>query len=146
MDALIEMFREAPEWSSLARFSCSLPTWQLLHELGETFGWRPTGTTYVAPPGRKITAPAQRNYQPGESRDRKWVAAEDARDWASALQVARRSSHLQAMIHARSVTAGGPMGERDRDELISLIDRFIDFAQGGAFEFAVAPPPAAQTP
>jgi hypothetical protein len=140
MHAVIEMFRETPESSSFARFSCALPTWELLHELGETFGWRPKGTTYAAPPGRKIAAPAQRNYQPGDSRDRKWVDAEDARAWASALHVARRSSHLEAMIDARFVTAGERMGEPERDELLSLIDRFIDFSQGGAFEFAVAPP------
>ena len=137
MDALIEMFREAPESSSLVRLSCSLQRWELLRELGETFGWRPKGVTYVAPPGRRIAAPVQRNYQPGDSRDRKLVDAEDARAWASALQVARSSPHFDAMIEAQCVTAGERIEERERDELHSFVDRFIDFSRGGAFEFAI---------
>lgn len=141
MEPVIEMFRDAPGSSTVARFSCSLNAWELLRELGETFGWRPKGATYVAPPGRKIAARAQHNYQPGDFRDRKWIDADDAHAWADALRIARRSSHLNAMIEARTKAGGGGDSEEERNAVLALIDRFVDFSADGAFAFAVAPPP-----
>lgn len=138
MNAVIEMFREGAESYGFGRFSCSLQTWELLHELGETFGWRPRGTTYAEPAGRKGPSPATRNYQPGASLDRKWVDAEDARAWAAALDVARQSPHALAMIDARSAAWAGDIDQRERDELRLIVDRFVEFLYIGAFEFAVA--------
>jgi hypothetical protein len=134
------MFRKATEPVRGPAFSCSLDEWELLRELGQTFGWRPKGVTYVAPPGRKIVAPAQRNYQPGEWLDRKWVDADDARAWGQALHLARQSSHMEAMITARCAGAGEDVGRRRHDHLLSVVDTFAEFTGAGAFEFAVAAP------
>jgi hypothetical protein len=125
MSAIVEMFREAATPRARHRFSCPLAAWELLRELGQAFGWQPQGTTYVLPEKSKVEAPALRNYEPGNVRDHKKVEAEDAKAWAQALQVARASPHAAAMIEARSA------GEL----LPGLIDEFIEFAFGGAFEF-----------
>jgi hypothetical protein len=143
MGAIIEMFRGSAESKQPPGFSCSLKTWELLWELGQTFGWRPKGATYVAPAGRKISTPILRNYDPGAALDRKWVDAGDALDWAASLSVARQSPHLEAMLDAHCAAADGLDG-CERDQLPSVIDRFIGFASNGAFEFAVADPDSAQ--
>ncbi len=127
MSAIVEMFREAAAPGGRNRFSCPMPTWELLEELGRAFGWQPQGTTYVLPAKSKVEAPARRNYQPGSVRDHKHVAAEDAMAWARALETAQASPHAAAMIEAR---AAGEL-------LPGVIDEFIEFAYGGAFEFAV---------
>jgi hypothetical protein len=136
MAGIIEMFRGSSESKEPASFTCSLGTWELLWELGQTFGWRPKGATYVAPPGRKISTPALRNYHPGEALDRKWVDADDALGWAAALDVARKSPHLDAMLNARHAGHGSDPADADRSRF--EVDRFIEFARNGAFEFAVA--------
>lgn len=125
MSAIVERFREAAAPKGRNRFSCALPAWELLRELGQAFGWQPQGTTYVLPAKSKVEAPARRDYQPGNARDHKKVEADDAMAWAQALQAARASPHTAAMIEARSA------GEL----LPGLIDEFIEFAYGGAFEF-----------
>lgn len=125
MSAIVEMFREAATPKGRHRFSCPLAAWELLRELGQAFGWQPQGTTYVLPEKSKVEAPALRNYEPGNVRDHKKVEAEDAKAWAQALQVARASPHAAAMIEARSAGELPP----------GLIDEFIEFAFGGAFEF-----------
>jgi hypothetical protein len=130
------MFRDAGVPGGRNRFSCSLPTWELLAELGHTFGWRPKGTTYVVPVTSRATAPALRNYQPGGSQDTKWVEAEDALGWARALELAKTSPYMPAMIEARAATLvkdGRPAG----DLLPGLFEEFIEFAYGGAFKFAI---------
>lgn len=127
MSVIVEMFREAAAPKGRNRFSCPMVTWELLWELGQAFGWRPKGTTYVLPARSKVEAPARRNYQPGSVEDHKHVEAEDAMAWARALQVAKLSPHSAAMIDARSA------GEL----LPGVIDEFIEFAYGGAFEFAI---------
>ena len=143
MGATIEMFRGSAKSKDPPGFACSLELWELLWELGQTFGWRPKGATYVAPAGRKISTPILRNYDPGAALDRKWVDAGDALDWAAALSVARQSPHLEAMLDARCAPAGG-VGGCERDQLPFVIDRFIGFASNGAFEFAVADPASEQ--
>jgi hypothetical protein len=127
MSAIVEMFREAAAPGGRNRFSCPVQTWQLFGELGRAFGWQPKGTTYVLPARSTVEAPARRNYQPGSVQDHKEVDAEDAMAWARALEVAKASPHAAAMIDARS--AG--------DVLPGVIDEFIEFAYGGAFEFAI---------
>ena len=127
MSAIVEMFREAAAPGGRNRFSCPVQTWQLLGELGRAFGWQPKGTTYVLPARSTVEAPARRNYQPGSVQDHKEVDAEDAMAWARALEVAKASPHAAAMIDARSAGKVVP----------GVIDEFIEFAYGGAFEFAI---------
>jgi hypothetical protein len=136
MNTIVEMFRRAAAPGGRNRFSCPMPVWELLWELGQTFGWQPKGTTYVLPAKSQLDAPARRNYDPGAVEDHKQVEAEDAMAWARALEVARASPHAVAIIDARCValsSAGKVAGEL----LPGVIDEFIEFAYGGAFEFAI---------
>jgi hypothetical protein len=136
MTAIVEMFRDAASPKGRNRFACPLSTWELLWELGHAFGWHPRGTTYVLPEKSTVEAPARRNYQPGTPRDHKQVEAEDAMAWARALEVAKASPHAAAMIEARSAALAGA-GKIGGDPLPGVIDEFIEFAYGGAFEFAI---------
>ena len=137
MSGTVEMFREAVEPKGRDRFSCSVAVWELLAEIGQTFGWHPKGTTYLVLPRQKVDTPALRNYEPGTSLDHKRVEAEDAIAWARALEVAKRSPHLGAMMNARSVVSGTTDGPT-ADLPPPLLDEFIAFAYGGAFVFAVS--------
>lgn len=130
------MFREGAERSGRERFSCSLRAWDFINELGRTFGWRPKGTTYVEPPGRKGPTPAPRNYQPGEAQDRKWIETRDVHGWAEALRVARGSQYFDAMIATHCGSQPGSV-ESKPERLTFEIDQFIEFCRGGAFEFSI---------
>ncbi|HEV8332259.1 MAG TPA: hypothetical protein VGQ22_12615 [Steroidobacteraceae bacterium] len=136
MSVVVEMFREAAAPHGRNRFSCPMQTWELLWELGQAFGWHPKGTTYVLPAKTTVEAPARRNYQPGTLHDHKQVEAEDAMAWARALEVAKLSPHTAGMIAARSA-ALVDAGQGGGDPLPGVIDEFIQFAYGGAFEFAI---------
>lgn len=137
MTANVEMFREAAAPGGRNRFSCPLQTWELLWELGSAFGWHPKGTTYVLPAKTAVEAPARRNYQPGSVQDHKQIEAEDAKAWARALEVAKASPHTVAMVEARSA-ALTDSGKSIAEVLPGVIDEFIEFAYGGAFEFAIS--------
>ena len=142
MSAIVEMFREAAVPGGRNRFSCPLQTWELLWELGQAFGWAPKGTTYVLPAKSTkntkstVETPARRNYQPGSVQDHKHVEADDAMAWARALEVAKGSPHTAAMIEARSA-AFADAGNVGGQVLPGVVDEFIAFAYGGAFEFAI---------
>jgi hypothetical protein len=136
MSTIVEMFREAAAPGGRNRYSCPMATWELMWDLGSAFGWEPKGTTYVLPAKSKVEAPARRNYQPGSEHDHKQVEAEDAMAWARALEIAKRSPHSAQMIEGRSAAltdAGKPVSEL----LPGVLDEFIEFAYGGAFEFAI---------
>jgi len=134
MNITVQMFRMALEPHGRDRFSCPLPVWELLREVGESFGWQPTGTTYIAPPKRNVDTSVRHNYQPGDSLDHKCVEAEDAVAWARALEVAKSSPHFVAMMQARSTTRSIDIaGELPP----SLLDEFIEFAYGGTFTFTI---------
>jgi hypothetical protein len=133
MSAIVEMFREAPP----GRFSCPAPIWELLWELGHAFGWQPKGTTYVMPARRTLKVPARRNYEPGDSQDHKHVEEEDVVAWVRALEMAKISPHAAAMIEARS-SALASQGKPSGGLPPGVLDEFIQFAHGGAFEFAIS--------
>lgn len=134
MSEVVEMFRDAAAPKGRDRYSCPLPIWELLWELGQAFGWHPTGTTYVVTARRTVEAPARRNYQPGGSQDYKKVEEQDAVAWARALEAAKVSPHAAAMVQARSAAREGESGG---ELLPGVLDEFIEFAYGGAFEFAI---------
>ena len=138
MDGVVEMFRDAAERHGRDRFACSLPVWRFLKDLAVTFGWQPRGTTYALVVNPDVDNPARHGYRPGDSRDRKYVEANDAIAWANALEAARNSSHSAAMIDAAlsTMTADGASMEMP---LRTLIDEFVAYAYGGAFAFAISP-------
>lgn len=135
MSTVVEMFRDAKAPKGRNRFACPLPIWEFLWELGRAFGWRPQGTTYVTPVSSKVEAPAKRNYQPSGPQDQKQIEEQDALAWARALEAAKASPHLASMIDARSaalLSSGKGGGELP----LGMLNEFIEFAYGGAFEFA----------
>jgi hypothetical protein len=134
MSEVVEMFRDAAAPKGRDRYSCPASIWDLLWELGRAFGWQPVGTTYVPPARRIVEAPARRNYQPGGSEDHKKVEQQDAVSWARALEAAKVSPHATAMIQAHSAAR---VGEDGAELLPGVLDEFIEFAYGGAFEFAI---------
>jgi hypothetical protein len=108
----------------------------MLHELGRAFGWHPQGATYVIPAESTVESPARRNYEPGDAQDQKQVGEADAMAWAGALEKAKVSPHVTAMLKKRSL-AFADSGKADGELLPGVIDEFIEFAYGGAFEFAI---------
>jgi hypothetical protein len=68
--------------------------------------------------------------------DHKQIEAEDAMAWARALEAAKLSPHTAAMIAARGA-ARVDAGQAASEPLPGVIDEFIEFAYGGAFEFAI---------
>jgi hypothetical protein len=136
MAYVVDMFRNAAEPKGRDRFSCPVAVWELLAEIGETFGWRPTGTTYIQPVHSKVESPARRNYQPGNAQDHKRVHAEDAAAWAAALVKAKQSPHFTAMLRSRATTAV-PSNAAAAELLPAMLDEFIEFAYGGGFAFAI---------
>lgn len=138
MSEVVEMYRDAAERGGRDRFSCSVATWELLQEVGQTFGWHPTGASYVATVRGKVENPARRDYRPGRTLDEKRIERDDALAWAGALELAKGSPHLAAMIAARAdaiLAAGGPGGAAP---LPGVIEEFVEFAYGGAFTFVIA--------
>ncbi|MBC7982831.1 MAG: hypothetical protein H7Y02_03155 [Candidatus Obscuribacterales bacterium] len=138
MSSMINMARASAEAGGRDRFECSSDAWSLLLEVGKAFGWKPHGTTYVSLTTANLSdTVVLHDYQPGDSRDRKCVDADDAKSWAKALGVARGSSHLAAMVNAR---AGGTVVSDDSQTInpatATVMDEFIAYTFGGAFTFA----------
>ena len=136
MDKIVTMVRDAAERNGRDRSSCSLQVWDLMREVGEAFGWRPRGATYVNVAKPVIESPARHNYQPGDVLDYKRVDADDASAWANSLETAKRSPHFAAMMEAR-LAALAP-GSAVEGQLQSLIDEFVEYAYGGDFAFAIS--------
>lgn len=125
----VDMVRPAEALGGRDRFSLSLASWQLMLELGVTFGWQPQGTTYVLPPTSKLEAVVRHDYQPGDVRDHKNVSAEDAINWARALAAAKSSTDFARLIaNGQQLEAGAPIQ--------ASFDEFVEYAYGGAFAFA----------
>jgi hypothetical protein len=138
MSDIVEMYRDAPEPGGRDRFSCSVSTWELLQEIGQTFGWRPMGAIYVARVQPKVDTRARRDYRAGGALDQKQIEREDAIAWASALQVARKSPHLAAMIAARGAATASTDAQVAEALLPGVIDEFVEFAFGGAFTLVLS--------
>lgn len=131
--AMVEMVRNAPETHGRDRFSCTVLEWRFLLDLATTFGWQPRGTTYELPPKSKVEEPARRDYEPGESSDRKRVDAGDAKALAHALANAQAAASFTEMVELRVRTHEL---ETTAAALRNLVKEFIEYAYGGAFMFA----------
>lgn len=138
MNDIVEMYRDAIERGGRDQFSCSVPIWELLQELAQTFGWLPMGASYVAPPKLTVQAPARRDYRPGGARDIKRIDKDDAAAWAGALEAAQDSPHLAAMIAARADAIATADGRAAEALLPGVIEEFVEFAYGGAFTFVLS--------
>jgi hypothetical protein len=123
------------------RFLCAASTWDFLRDLGQTFGWRPRGTTYVTS-SRQTTRPSahiRHNYQAGGEQDCKQISSDDAVEWANALGIAKDSSHFDGMMRAHAGLIDSSM-----EPLLKVVDEFIAFAREGAFVFAISETSEAQ--
>jgi len=126
----VSMARASTEPGGRDRFACSLSSWNLLLQVAESFGWKQRGTSYSSSRPAFIESPVRHDYQPGDSRDQKRVEMSDALSWAIALNEARHSPHLAAMIAASTI-------DEAVDAPFSVVmDEFIAYAFGGAFSFA----------
>ena len=134
---VVEMFRYTRGASAPDTRAFPAPIWDLLWELGRAFGWRPTGTTYVVPPNSPVEMPALRNYEPGGTQDHKRVEEEDAIAWARALDQAKASRHTAAMIDAQSLALASS-GKETEELHADVLDDFVEFVRGGAFEFGIS--------
>jgi hypothetical protein len=138
MSNVVEMYRDATEPGGRDQFSCSTAAWELLQEIGRTFGWHPMGTSYVAPAQLKVESPVRRDYRPGDALDQKRIEQDDAAAWAKALELAMDSAHFQAMIRARADATTGADGQAAEVLLPGVIQEFVEFAYGGAFTFVLS--------
>lgn len=118
------------------QFTCTLPDWSFIRDLGRTFGWHPTGTTYLPQQGERARHnPIKHDYQPGDSQDRKRVESDDAAHWAAALDGARRSPFIAGMVR-NHVQRQANDTDADRS-LHLLLGNFIEFARRGGFTIAL---------
>lgn len=135
---IVEMFRE-PDRYRRDHFSCTLPDWDFMHDLGRTFGWQPFGTTYLPQIGQKARSmPIKHDYRPGDIQDRKRVEADDAERLVTALERARQSPFFSDMLKAHA-TLQTPDKEVTEQSLQSMLQSFIEFARRGPFTIALKP-------
>lgn len=131
--AVVELSRTSGD----GQFTCSVPDWNFLRDLGRTFGWHPAGTTYLPQQGQRARHnPIKHDYQPGDSQDSKRVEANDAAQWAATLDGARRSPFFAGMLrkHAQLHNANYTVAEH---ALQAKLQSFIEFARRGSFTIAL---------
>lgn len=119
------------------QFICSLADWNFIRDLGRTFGWHATGTTYLPQHGERARLnPIKHDYQPGASQDSKRVEADDGARWAAALHRARRSPFIAGMLrtHVQLQGASGTIAEQS---LHAKLQSFSEFSRRGAFTIAL---------
>lgn len=132
-ESVVSMVRASTEPGGRDRFACSLATWYLLARAAESFGWKPRGTSYSSSRPAFIESAVRHDYEPGDARDQKLVDAQDALAWAMALNEARHSPNLLAMLNA--TVADDP----DAAPVMVVMDEFVAYAFGGPFSFALEP-------
>jgi len=125
--------------------SCSREFWDLMLVLGNAFGWKPLGTSYL-PTSFKV-APGQRirrhDYRPGAWSDAKRLTAEDTFAWAAALRTALNSPYLDNMLaRQQDGDAAQPHApiEFDAVTIREPMDNFIGLLRKGALLFATQVP------
>lgn len=119
------------------QFICSLADWNFIRDLGRTFGWHAAGTTYLPQQGERARInPIKHDYQPGDSRDSKRVEADDAAQWAAALDGARRSPFLAGMLRTHTQRQGVNQTLAEHS-LNAQLQSFSEFSRRGAFTIAL---------
>lgn len=132
----ITLVRDAIEPGGRNVFSCTEREWELLVQLGQSFGWSGRGATYVRHVGASANDEARHGYRAGEPRDPKRIDSEDAMNWAAALDGARRTQRIDAMLEATTRT--DQQGPIDPMQFAAILDDFIEYAYGGEFTFSQA--------
>ena len=128
---------ELSRGSGEGEFTCSLPDWNFIRELGRTFGWRPAGTIYLPQQGERARHdPIKHDYQPGDSQDSKRVDAGDSAQWAAALHRARRSPFITGMLRTHAQLHGADQAVTELT-LHAQLQSFIEFARRGPFTISM---------
>ena len=130
--ASITLVRNAAEPRGRNVFSCTEREWELLVQLGQAFDWPARGATYIPRKGSSVDD-VRHGYKAGESEDPKRVDSEDALSWAAALDRARASERIDALI------ASTEAGQQDAINAVlfaAILDDFIEYAYGGEFSFS----------
>jgi len=118
--------------------TCALSDWNFIRDLGLTFGWHPSGTTYLPQQGHRARHnPIKHDYQPGDDQDRKRIEAEDAAHWAAALEAAKRSPFFVGMLRQHAQLRDGNRADAE-PSLHSQLQGFIEIARRGAFTIALS--------
>ncbi len=141
---LVSLVRLHGRCNERDRFVCDHSAWELLQEVGVSFGWKQRGTTYVPNGFFRHTAATSRmtrhDYRPGEASDPKCVDNLDAIAWAAALSMGHRSPYLSGMLeatHTTDVAYWGEQGVVGHSAAFSLLMRdFTQYAFVGAFAFS----------
>jgi hypothetical protein len=129
---IVELFR-GPAERGVPQFSCNLPDWNFMRELGRTFGWSPVGTTYLPQQGQRARhKPIKHDYHPGDSQDRKSVESDDSAQWSAALDEALRSPFITDMLRKRAQPQETDTASIEQSSRV-LLQTFIEFARRGPF-------------
>ena len=123
---MVHMYRKAPGDAHFCSFNES--AWRIFRAVAIAYGWSPKGTTPTVSTLENYYAGSDRHwaqrddfpgdYEPEDVQYDKLVSAEDARNWAAALERAKAENFpLLDQIHE------------------SVVDRFIRFLRAGAFGF-----------
>jgi hypothetical protein len=131
--ASVTLVRDATEPGGRNVFSCTEREWELLVQLGQVFGWPARGATYIRHKGSSVEDDVRHGYKAGESQDPKRVDSEDALSWATALDRARGSERIDALIEK---TEAGQQNAINSVLFAAILDDFIEYAYGGEFSFS----------
>ena len=139
---VVNMARPGTDLYGVGQLACSSDAWDLLLEIGKTFGWKALGASYV-PTDVEMTlnGVTRHDYQPGDRQDSKLVNTADALAWATALSEAHASLHLAEMIgdsppiSTRHETDGAEDTRVINVSFATTMDEFMAFAYGGEFTF-----------
>ena len=131
--ASITLVRNATEPGGRNVFSCTEREWELLVQLGQLFGWPARGATYIPRKGSSVDDDVRHGYKAGERQDPKRVDSDDALSWAAALDRARGSERIEALI---ANTEAGQQNAINSVLFAAILDDFIEYAYGGEFSFS----------
>jgi hypothetical protein len=131
--ASVTLVRSAAEPGGRDVFSFTQREWELLVQLGQLFGWPARGATYIRHQGLPAEDDVRHGYKAGESEDPKRVDSKDALSWAAALDRARGSERIDALIQK---TEAGQQNAINSVLFAAILDDFIEYAYGGEFSFS----------
>lgn len=133
MAFIVECVRGNPDEPDCAHFDLTTWQWDKLLMIAQQYGWQPVGCVFDShrgPPEPHWEQPT--DYTWGEWKYCKRVASEDARNLAAALRRAIAaggiSGHVPTLLSESGFIDPG---------LVGSARALADFAEGGAFAFAV---------
>ena len=131
------------------RFTCGRDIWDALQVLGKEYGWTPKGTQLPTDPFEaerwiKNSSAYEGEYKPDDPEYPKQISAEDANNWANALNLAMPEIEVVGGSPAKSFVANVISDNVSDEEWVKncrgvspeIIKEFIDFLRKGPFLFS----------